>query len=198
MKKSKQRRISALQPQVGTAKLLGPAWITASDDPEYAWEVPRHSVEIRVKDCIANALEQNGGLESYYVLVIQDALGRAYVSIGLVAARRLVIIAVPAQDEHGRLWATESLAYGDFALKVRRSSNGRAVGLYYDNAAQRAENAKYDTLLQDAMSRPLDGRPINKAESLQIAHQLSDGLTAKGFAPDVCAVHVFLPDEYVQ
>ena len=169
MNKTAQRHSTALQPQIGTCKLLSPAWIEQTDDPDYAWEVPRHTVEFRIKDCVADQFECPGGVYDHALGVINDAKGRVYVVLSWVAASRRVIVAVPVQDEHGRIWLDESLAYGDFAVKVRRTSDGRTVTVYVDNAKRRQKDAKYDALLQEAATRELDSSPVDKTVTKWLA-----------------------------
>ncbi|SCC90988.1 hypothetical protein THIX_10029 [Thiomonas sp. X19] len=198
MSESKKRRAQSLQPRITCTRLLGPNWIAQTDDPDYAWEVPRRSVEINVNDAVAQKLTQVGGLEDYSPAFYCDPMGRMYAVLGLVAARRLIVVAVPAQDEHGKRWLEESAQYGDFAISVRYPSNGASTTVYFDNKKSRENDARYNELFVEAITRAVDERTRPAGALEHMAGVLTDALARPHLSRGLKGVHFFSPDCFVQ
>lgn len=197
MSKNKQRRAQSLQPRIARVRLLGPGWIAQTDDPDFAWEVPRRSVEININDAVAQKLTQVGGLEDYSTAFYCDPMGRMYAVLGLVAARRLIVVAVPAQDEHGKRWLEESAQYGDFAINVRCPSHGVSTTVYFDNKRSREQDARYNALFVEAIRRAVDERPQPVGALEDMAGVLTDALARPHLGRGLNGVHFFSPDCFV-
>ena len=196
MSKCKQRRSQSMQIQAGYSRLLGPSWIEQTNDPEYAWEVPRLSVEINVIEPVAQRLTAPEALDDFYRAFAADCLGRPYAVLGAVVVQRLTIIAVPLQDEHGKQWFDESAKYGDFAVKVRCPSTGSSTTVYYDNKKTREEDARYNELFELGLSAPVDKRDTPAGACEHMAKLIAAQMTGSCRGGSLRGIRFFLPDVF--
>ena len=200
MSKCKQRRGLSNQVQIGYSRMLGPAWIEQTDDPEYAWEVPRLSVEINVIEPVAQRLTQRDAsarrLDHFYRAFFGDVLGRLYAVLGIVVAQRLTILAVPVQDEHGKQWFEESGKHGDFAVKVRCPSTGSSTTMYYDNGRARETDDRYRRLFESGLALPVDERAMPAGGLERMAGLTADGMANLHRLDGLRGVRFFLPQVF--
>lgn len=196
MSKCKQRRGLSNQVQIGYSRMLGPAWIEQTDDPEYAWEVPRLSVEINVVEPVAQRLSQGEAPDHFYRAFFTDVLGRLHAVLGIVVAQRLTILAVPVQDAQGKQWFEESAKHGDFAVKVRCPSTGSSTTVYYDNKKTREEDARYNELFELGLSAPVDKRDTPAGACEHMAKLIAAQMTGSCRGGSLRGIRFFLPDVF--
>ena len=196
MSKSKQRRSLSNQVQIGYSRMLGPAWIEQTGDPEYAWEVPRLSVEINVVEPVARRLTQAEAPDHFYRAFFTDVLGRMNAVLGIVVAQRLIILAVPLQDAHGKQWFEESAKHGDFAVKVRCPANGLSTTVYFDNAKARQTDDRYDELFESGLALPVDERAVPAGGLERMAGLIADGMASAHLREGLRGIRFFLPQVF--
>jgi hypothetical protein len=196
MSKNKQRHGQPMRAKIGYSRMLGSDWIEQSGDPDYAWEVPRLSVEINVIEPVAQKLAQGGRLEGFSRAFFTDVLGRLHVVLGLGAAQRLTIIAVPVQDEHGKQWVEESAKHGDFAVKVRCPSKSTSTTVYYDNEQARENDARYNEIFEAALVLPADERPLPDGGLERMAELIAGQMARPYLGKGLRGVHFFLPQVF--
>jgi hypothetical protein len=196
MSKSKQRRSLSNQVQIGYSRMLGPAWIEQTGDPEYPWEVPRISVEISVAEPVAQRLAQREAPDHFYRAFFADVLGRLHAVLGIVVAQRLIILVVPLQDAHGKQWFEESAKHGDFAVKVRCPANGSSTTVYFDNAKGRETDDRYNELFESGLALPVDERAIPAGGLERMAGLIADGMANLHRLDGLRGVRFFLPQVF--
>jgi hypothetical protein len=196
MSKCKQRRGLSNQVQIGYSRMLGPAWIEQTDDPEYAWEVPRLSVEINVVEPVAQRLSQGEAPDHFYRAFFTDVLGRLHAVLGIVVAQRLTILAVPVQDAQGKQWFEESAKHGDFAVKVRYPGNGLSTTVYFDNAKARETDDRYNELFESGLALPVDERALPAGGLERMAGLIADGMANLHRLDGLRGVRFFLPQVF--